>query len=734
MTFPRTAGGLLATALLLLAPVAPAAANPIGDQVPPSGGEKLLRLEVTTMSPRVITADTTRLTVTGRVTNVGDRAVDDVEAKVQRGEPLERDADLQELADHATDSATSPFVEVADTLEPGDSAELTVTANVRGTEQSLALNSPGVYPLLVNVNGRPDYGGQARLAAVSIPLPVLSIPGGGTASPEAELPGVSIVWPILGTQPRRLPTTDGSTVLTDDALADALAPDGRLFGLVNSVAEATAGNGTLLNSLCFAIDPDLLRTVSDMTGGYQVRTETGRLVPGEGANAASDWLTRLSDLTRGRCVFAVPYADADLAALSRSGAVELAQLSAGSSVVADVLAPVQPVSELFWPAGGSFDQRTLVDLATVGPTTVLADPAHLQGVTGRAPYAVTGTTTTHPVRALPVDPLVSNALDVGRGGPGVDRSLQNGLAALAFRTLFDGRPGGEVLVTPPRRWMASATELRGYLDFAQRLFDGGYAEPRSLAGTVSGPNRGTVGGLAYTPRDSAQEIPASITADVARINQVKRDLLDAMNDDNTNDVDPNTLLSPLQYGLLRGTSTAWRGSHRKAAALVAEVDEQLEALCDQVVINDPQQPLTLASGDSPIPVTLSNGLPVSIEVRVRLAAQPGLTPQPFQDVLLPPQSARTVLPQAEASRAGRFKVDVSLSTPGGTQLGSTEQLEVSSSSYGVITIALTGTAGGILIVLVAFRIFRRVRAARAGEAVDPTGPEPIVEDGDRVDP
>ncbi|HEX2133569.1 MAG TPA: DUF6049 family protein [Actinophytocola sp.] len=733
----RTAAGLLATALLVLATAAPAAADPIGDPVPPtSGGPALLRLEVATVSPRVITSDTPRLTVTGRVTNVGDRTIDDVEAKVQRGEPLERDADLLELTDRATDSATSPFVEVADSLEPRESAKLTVSVNVRGTEQSLALNTPGVYPLLVNVNGRPDYGGQARLAAVSIPLPVLSIPGGAAAKPEAEPPGVTIVWPILGTQPRRLPTTDGSTVLTDDALADSLSAGGRLFGLVDSVARATAGNGTLLNSLCFAIDPDLLRTVSAMAepDGYQVRTETGRLVAGDGSSAATNWLTRLADLTRGRCVFAVPYADADLVALSRSGAVELAQLSAGSAIVAEVLSPVRPVTELYWPAGGSFDQRTLVDLATVGPTTVLADPARLQRVTGQAPYALTGTTTTYPVRALPVDQLVSNSLDVAPRRPGVDASLQRGLAALAFRTVFDGRPGGQVLVAPPRRWTASELELKGYLDFAQRLFDGGYAAPRSLAATVSGPDRGTVGGLAYTPRDRAREIPAAITADVARINQTKRDLLDAMDDDNTSDVDPNTLLAPLQYGLLRATSTAWRGAPRQAAALVEEVDDQLEALCDQVVINDPQQPITLASGDSPIPVNLSNGLPVSIVVRLRLAAQPGLTPEPFQDVLLPPQSSRTVFPQAEATRAGRFKVDVSLSTPGGTELGSTEQLEVSSSSYGVITIAITGTAGGILVILVGFRIFRRIRASRAGVAADPTGPEPIVGNGDRVDP
>lgn len=724
MTRWKKGAGLLTTALLVLGPALPAAADPIGEPVAPGhGGQELLRLEIETMTPRLVTADTRQVTVTGRISNVGDRRVDEIQAKVQRGEPVANDADLRQLADLATDSADTAFVDVSDSLDPGESAELTVTAAVGGSDESLALDQPGVYPLLVNVNGEPDYGDQARLAAVSIPLPVLAVPGGPTARPEAELPGVTIVWPILDTRPRRLPTTDGRTVLADDELAESLSAGGRLFGLVNSVATAPSANGSLLNSLCFAIDPDLLRTVSDMAAGYSVRDETGRLVPGEGSTAANDWLTRVADLTRGRCVLAVPYADADLVALSRSGAVDLANIARGSaSIVSEVLAPVQPVKGLFWPAGGSFDQRTLVDLAAIEPATVLAEPGHVQRTTGRAPYTVTGTHGAHPVRALPIDSLVSSSLNVAPVG--ADGSLQRGMAALAFRTLFDGRPGGDVLITPPRRWTASTSELTGYLDLAQRLFDSGYATPRSLQATATGLARGTATGLAYTPRDSAREIPATVTAEAARINATRRDLLDAMGDDNTNDVDPNTLLSPIHYGLLRATSTAWRGDLRAATAAVELVDEQVEALTDLVRVNNPDRPLALASGDSPIPVPVHNGLPVSVVVRIRVAAPPGLIPQQIQDLRVPPHHTVNAYVPAEVTRAGRFKVDTTLSTPGGTQLGRTAQLELTSTSYGVVTVAITGTAGGVLVILVAFRIFRRVRAAKAGQS---QGAERIVD-------
>ena len=729
MTRWKKGAGLLAVGLLALGPALPAAADPIGEPVAPgNGGQELLRLEIETMTPRVVTADTRQVTVSGRITNTGDRRVDEIQAKVQRGEPVESDAGLRELANLGTDSADSPFVDVSESLEPGESADLTVTTAVSGSDDSLALEQPGVYPLLVNVNGEPDYGDQARLAAVSIPLPVLAVPGGATARPEAEPPGVTIVWPILDTKPRRLATTDGKTVLADDELADSLSVGGRLFGLVHSVATATATNSSLLNSLCFAVDPDLLHTVSDMAAGYSVRDETGGLVPGNGSTAANDWLTRVAELTRGRCVLSVPYADADLVALSRSGAVDLTNLALGSSsIVSEVLSPVQPVKGLFWPAGGSFDQRTLIDLAAIGPTTVLADPGHLQQTTGRAPYTVTGTQTAHPVQALPIDSLVSGSLNVAPPGPGADASLQRGLAALTFRTLFDGRAGGDVLIAPPRRWTASSSELDRYLELAGRLFDGGYAVPRSLQATVTGAPQGTASGLAYTPRDSAREIPAAVTSEVARINAIKRDLLDAMGDDNTNDVDPNALLSPIQYGLLRATSTVWRGDLRAATAAVEQVDEQVEALCDLVRVNNPDRPLALASGDSPIPVPVHNGLPVSIVVRVRVAAPPGLVPQQIQDLPVPPHHTVNAYVPAEVTRAGRFKVDAMLSTPGGTQLGRTAQLELTSTSYGVVTVAITGTAGGVLVILVAFRIFRRVHAARAGQA---KGAERIIDGPD----
>jgi hypothetical protein len=222
--------------------------------------------------------------------------------------------------------------------------------------------------------------------------------------------------------------------------------------------------------------------------------------------------------------------------------------------------------------------------------------------------------------------------------------------------------------------------------------------------------------MAFTTQDSAQEIPAQVTAEVMRINATQRDLLDAMADDNTSKIDPNDLLAPMQYGLLRGVSTAWRGRTTAAMDTVDFVDRQLDGLRDLVTVKNPGRPLSLASGDSPIPVTIYNGLPVTIVVRVSLSSIPGLRPEPIADVRIPPYSSTPRLIPAEVSRSGRFSVDVRLATPGGTPLGDSVRLELNSTSYGIISVAITGTAGAVLVLLVGFRLFRRVRTARAGEA------------------
>ncbi|HEU5473113.1 MAG TPA: DUF6049 family protein [Actinophytocola sp.] len=711
---------LLAAVLLALAAPFGAAAQPT-PTVPESPSR--MRLDVASLVPRVITADTPVVTVTGRVTNTGDRRIDRVQVRLQRGEVLTTDTDLREAHNRKDDpvAAQSTFIPVADRLEPGASAEVAVTVPVRGADSSLRIDEPGVYPLLVNVNGQPEYSGRARLAAESVLLPALSVPGTGATATAGTPTGVTLLWPLIDDNPRVVQGPDGRPVLTDDDLAGSLAPGGRLHGLLTAIAGA---GPQLLSATCLAVDPDLLETVQLMAVGYQVRTGDGRVAAGTGAPAAAAWLASLRALAREHCVIAVPYADADLVALSRAGAADLEKLALSSaSVVSEALKPAAPLPGVLWPAGGTLDERTLADITGVGPTTVLTDPANLRGRQGAQPYAVGESAA---VRALPIDPTVSELLGGDSGDPADQRrplSVQGAVAAVALRTALT-EPGRPMLIAPPRRWAAPSDELQVFLATLRDVFTAGFAQPVPLAQAVAAEPKGNAAGISYGSDERAAEIASTATAEVVRINAAQRDLRDAMSIDDTAQVDPQVLIAPLHYGLLRAASTAWRGRPGAAERATAEVAAQLGALSRQVTVNNPGRPLTLASGNSPIPVLLSNTMPVAITVRIKLGDTPGVRPEPLTDVLIPAHGAVNRYLPAEVIRSGRFTVDVSLSTPGGTPLGSTARLELTSTAYGKITLIITITAAAALFLLVGLRTFRRVRASRrtgAGEDLPAAG-------------
>jgi hypothetical protein len=258
------------------------------------------------------------------------------------------------------------------------------------------------------------------------------------------------------------------------------------------------------------------------------------------------------------------------------------------------------------------------------------------------------------------------------------------------------------------------------LDQLGSLFSGSLAEPESLADFARGPANGTAAGLEYGAADQAAEIPRAVTKDLVRVDATQRDLVNAMHEDPATKVVPTSLIQPLKFGLIRATSTAWRGHVAMARARVTGVRTQLSAMIGKVSVQAPGPPISLGSQSAPLPVIITNKLPVAMAVQIKLSEVPGLQAAPVPVRMVPAGSNVTVFAESKVLRSGRFTVDVSLSTPsGGTVLGSTARLELNSTSYGTITIVVTGIAGGALVLLSGRRIYRRIRTARAGAATAP---------------
>ncbi len=681
-----------------------------------------LRVELDELNPRVITGSTTTLTVSGTVTNTGDRKVNRPQVRLQVGERPTTSRGIDDVLSGAVikDAPLTDFTSLADALEPGQSAPLRITVNLTGSKAA-QFGRPGVYPLLVNVNGTPEFGGPARLGAVSMLMPVLAGPGKSTGHSSAGAPSLTLLWPLTSSVPPVYAAPYGQPlVLRDDKLADEIGPDGRLNALVTAAATAVQGDSSLAKSMCFALDPDLLATVDSMSRGYQVHTENGN-IDGKGVQTAKTWLTSLRSLLTGRCAVALPFADADLNTVSRirpGDPILVAQAAAAAATIQQ-LAGVTPQTGVLWPEG-TLNEAVLTALTQAGVKTVLTDAAKLAPAGAGGGVTVQGST----VWAQPTDSLISAAMT---GVPSVPDSVtvaanteraissQNGLGALAFRAGL-GLPAGQerpnhLLVAPPRRWDAPAAELTAYLQQVGDFLNAGVVTAASLPSLLAaGP--ASSGAVGDGGQDPGAAVDPAVVSTLAKLDDQATGMASAMQLDPTKRVKPEDVVAPVRLAELRGASTGWRGLPADAATMNARAE--IGAISDRVSVQQPRQTIALASGNSPLPVYVVNDLPVGINARFTLNNNIGLRADDRKEVSFPAGGGRQYFLPVEALRAGRFSVDVSLSTPTGTPLGSSARFELTSTEYGAITIIATVAAGVALLLLASRRIYRRVKDARTG--------------------
>lgn len=753
---------LVVLLLAALGSLAPAGAAPAGTTAPPAqapapaptqaGLEQpdFVQLQVTGQSPSVVTATgTTTVTVTGRLVNVGDRDVTDLEIRLQRAPALTSEADLRETLRTVPDAfdTVTDFTPATPRLSPGASAPFTATAQLTGTgSDGLGVTTPGTYPLVLNVNGEPDFGDRAKLDQAAFLLPVLGLPADPAAgrptatSPTTTTPvGTTVLWPLADV-PRVLPTTAGPTTLSDDDLATSFARGGRLDGLLSAVETRTAAAadpaGALARSLCLAVDPDLLVTAQAMVEGYQVSDGAGGTVPGTGGAAAGAWLDRLRGLAQGLCVQALPWAQADLDALTRAGLTTLqtTAVTAAEQVVSDVLDRAVTAGTT-WPTSGALEPATATTLAASGQRTVLVSADAVRTAAGQSPAVGTAAVALDGgLSGLLLDPPVATALaatgavpttpstlvgSVDAGSTAAQRVLrvQDAVGALAFAPLA-GSTGvaaagvpRSVLVAPPQYWSVDGDEAAAVLDGLAPLLAGGLAAPAPLPEAITAA-RTTA---ALDPPAATLSPPVASTAGAAPgagaraaglLAGVDRFVAAAATDPQVG-VTPTDLVAPLRLGLLRALRTG--AGQAAAGRALDDVAGATTTLTDQVSLVAPGGSYTLASRSSPLLLTVRNELPVAVSVQVRLAGPPGIVTGDVGTSLVPARSNLPLQVPTTVGRSGQFAVDATLVTPTGEDLGTATRLLVRSTAYGAATAAVVAAAAGLLLLLVARRLLHRLR-------------------------
>lgn len=747
------------------------------------GALPFLQIRIDRVTPNVVTTTSESvLTVTGAVLNVGDRPVRDVDIRMEHAQAVTSSSQLRTDLTGDVDrfEPVADFVTVAPEMERGQSVGFTLSYPLRSEGPgSLHITQPGVYPVLINVNGTPDYGAPAKLDDARFLLPVLGVPpdrpeGNSSDSmsaadtlnsvvpPDTSQPvRMTMLWP-LADRPRLAPGAPGGTTpvrLVDDSLAASLAPGGRLDTLLSAADFATGptvdSGGQLRATLCLAVDPDLLVTVNAMTGGYVVNDgpDTGANTPtrpGTGQEAAVNWLNRLRGLAARLCVAPTNYAQADLTALQKVGDPGLSAIATnGAGDIVDQILGITSVRGASILGDGPLTRPALDLLAAQGQTVAISATqiAAQDSVTGAPETAdVTPLRYRPEVVAAGFDPAVGAAL-AGAGTDPVapsylDPSLeipvrhdsqtarrQDALGALLWRGLTPTEEPRTQILMPPLVWSLDADDAQAILTAVATTIHAGLAEPRPLSAVIAESDAVPPEPLQPPPPDSLGNphssiddgINSGITAVISRL----WGLTAALTTDERTGLTGMQYTAPLREDMLRALSQSVPPEAREGLAeqRLQAVSRSVNDMFGAVTIVNPGGAYTLATERSPLPLALRNDLPVPIRVRLHVDAPPGMTVTDMGEIELPPGYLPLRVP-IEVHFTQRVAVDVTLQTTDGLTLGEPVRLSVHSNAYGKVLFFITLSAGAVLVALAGRRLWHRFRGQPDRADLIPPGEHP----------
>ncbi|MGZ4667337.1 MAG: DUF6049 family protein [Blastococcus sp.] len=712
-----------------------------------SSTDRPVTIRVGRFEPRTVTPGAT-ITVTGTLTNTGPKPITDLGVRLQRGEVRTTREELG-AALRAADPATSvvpAFKNIPGSLAPGGSLPFSYSV----PSAALQLDTDGVYPVLLNVNGTVG-GNQVRrvgeLASFVVREPV---------APKAHTT-VAWLWP-LAERSHRGPTGG----FLDDGLTQSISADGRLDRLLATLERLprTLPSGATepvpALPVTLAVDPALVEELTIMAAGpYAVHGVAGA---GKGTAAAAAFLVRLRALAAVHPVVALSYGDVDADALDVAGLPGVLSRSlpgtaegtaqdppggapaptpttpaagttssagpqnpgtppegAGARILAAAL-HTQPRTDLYWAAGGSLRPHTITDLQAGGVRELVLGSAGLTdgdravGLRGgRAAARTTVATPTGPLDVLVADPALGDivgAAEKAAGGPRM--AEQRYLAELAVLGLQ--APAGTdqtVLVAPPRTVDAGPEGAGAMMADAAGLT---WLRPGSLAGlAASAP---VPAGKPADPADAVRLDPTGL-AELARGVAVRDDLAGAVVGD------AGTAMAAYDAAIARTASAQWRGDPAGFRTAARTMRTTLERLRGRVTLLSPANgTYSLASSDAPLVLTVRNDLPFAVSVRLdlRTRGNRGLSISDIGPRTLAPGQRTTLQVPTHVQQSGGFAVIAALTTPSGGPLGDRVEMKVKSTAYGSISLLITFGAAGLLALLFLRRLILFVLRRRRSTA------------------
>jgi Family of unknown function (DUF6049) len=694
--------GLAMTLAGLAVPVSAATAAAAAPNAAPP-----VSLAITSVSPAYARPGET-VTVSGTLTNSSSKAMSGLSIQLRSsGTPFSSRGSLQEYAD-GTFPADEPVTGAARTLKTPLAARTTINWSVPLTVNDVGMSTFGVYPLAAEAE-------NSSLSALTVSRTFLPFwPKNKSLQPDTE--AISWIWPLID-QPRQ----GVCPGLLNNGLNSSLASGGRLNDLLQVGSEYSG-----VAHLTWAIDPALLANVDTMTKPYT----TGNGGCGGSASSAKpasqdaeSWLAQVKSATAGQPVFLTPYADADVAALTRSHmTADLARaFTQGRATATSLLdrnftgpgaTGSTNLTRLAWPADGIANHAVLKNLAANGIAAVVLDsstmPASPQQDYTPSAQATASDGTGTPMTVLLSDGTITQIIGTANATSDSKATAfaveQRYLAETAMIAAEQPSIGRSVVVAPPRRWDPPA-------GLASAL----------LSETVTAPwlRSVSLGDLAAV-KDPSGKVPRQPPRAHSK-SQVSRGLLgQARHVDQqagllaSVEQNPSSLLKNAAAAI---ESAAWRGggsAAQQGAALARQISGYLARQSGRLTVFVVSR-VTLGGLKGTVPVSISNGLNYAVNVKLQADPSGGITVRgPPHVVTVPPGQQVIVKISVAATTVGSTVLRLRLLTPQGVPFSAAATVTIQATHYGTLALVIMAAALGVLVLTAVTRGLRRRGAGRGG--------------------
>jgi Family of unknown function (DUF6049) len=565
-----------------------------------------------------------------------------------------------------------------------------------------ARGGAGVYHIAVAVlatqAGTRDRNADARTDAL-LPLELPS-------SPPPQSTRVTTLIPFTAPVPIQ---SDG--VFAGDRLAAEVASGGRLRNLLDLVLDVPS------QSVDVVVDPALIVGLQNMSDGYTfVDLADGpdaAAQDGVGQQAATSWLSDFDIVAATQHVDYLPWANPDTSGLASAGMRGVAEAAVHATLdYLDERHSIAPVVD--WQSNGaatrrglSVAQRADADIHVVSQTTLTKLEPDADN-TGYPPPLATVNTHTAPLTTTVARSDLAGA-PFTRTTTAIE--FRQGLAAEALVRAMGSADEPATVIAAPFHWNPGVVPTDVNLGAA---YDADFVTPTSLDSLNSGGSGTTVSYVGpIQPADPRPEMTSGLETAIKRLRDSGRVYTALL-------TDGRSAATAFERQLAEAGSSVWLWQAKRGEAITRRAARALSSQIRNVTVTGPEF-VALSSEAGRFPLTVSNGLDVSVTVKVSVVPRnPALRIDPIDPIVLGPGQNQLIEVRTKSSGSGVTSVRARLATTGDREFGNSWVFDVRATRIGVAIWILLGVLMATLFGGAAVRIVRRFRSG----GFQPRGQQP----------